>query len=239
MKKISAIIFVLLLTATAKSQQQFTGWLASFNTYKLDKNLSLHFDAQIRSTDELKNIQTILLRPGLNIHFSKKMIGSFGYGFIQNRRVISNITGVAVEHRVWQQLLYTQKINKITSSHRLRLEQRFIPVSKTVNNSIQNDGNKYANRLRYFTRNLIPLNKQKTFTNGLFIGIQNETFFNIGNASEVNGKTFDQNRLFLSVGHRLSSKFDIELGYMNQYISGRNKNFTNNHILQLGAYTRL
>ena len=239
MKKILVIIFVLLFTARAKSQQQFTGWLASFNTYKFDKNLSLHFEAQIRSTDELKNIQTILLRPGLNIHFSKKMIGSFGYGFIQNRRVISNIPGIAVEHRLWQQLLYTQKIKNITSSHRLRLEQRFLPDSKIVNNSIQNDGNKYANRIRYFTRNLIPLSNQKTFTKGLFTGIQNETFFNVGNSSSVNGKTFDQNRLFLSVGYRIADKFDIELGYMNQYISGRDKNFTNNHILQVAAYTRL
>lgn len=238
MKKILVIVFVLLLTATAKSQQQFTGWLASFNTYKLDKNLSLHFDAQMRSTDELKNIQTILLRPGLNIHFSKKVIGSFGYGFIQNRRMISTVIGEAVEHRVWQQLLINQKFGKINSSHRFRLEQRFLPVSKIANNMLEQDGNKFANRFRYFTRNIFPLSNQTTFSKGFFAGFQDELFFNIGNNAAVNGKTFDQNRLYLSIGYRLNPKMDIETGYMNQYISGRNKNFSNIHILQLAAYTR-
>jgi hypothetical protein len=238
MKKISIFFLVFLFTASANAQQQFSGWLASFNTYKLDKKLSLHFDAQLRSTDELQHVQTVLLRPGLNVHFSKKVIGSFGYGFIQNRRMISNVTGEAVENRVWQQLLVNQKIKNISSAHRFRLEQRFLPVSKIVNNTLQQDGNKYANRFRYFTRNVIPLNHQKTFSKGLFAGIQDELFFNVGNASAVNGKTFDQNRLFLSIGYRISPKMDIETGYMNQYISGRNNNFINNHILQIGAYTR-
>ena len=238
MKKLSIIGFALLLTTAANAQQQFTGWLASFNTLKLDKKLSLHFDAQLRSTDELQNVQTLLLRPGLNIHFSKKVIGSFGYGFIQNRRTISNVTGEAVESRIWQQLLVNQKINNISSAHRFRLEQRFLPVSKIVNNTLEQDGNKYANRFRYFTRNVIPLSHQKTFSKGLFAGIQDELFFNIGNAAAVNGKTFDQNRLYLSLGYRLNPKIDIETGYMNQYISGRNNNFTNNHIFQIAAYTR-
>lgn len=236
----SKLLFVslVLLSFNIKAQQQFTGWLASFNTFKLNSKTSIHFDAQIRGTNEFQNIQTILIRPGLNIRLSKKITGSFGYAFIQNRRVISTITGTAVEHRPWQQLLFTEKIANITSSHRLRLEQRFIPVSKVLNGELQFDGNKYANRIRYFSRNVIPLKKDLVFSKGFFVSIQDEIFINIGNTSAVNGKTFDQNRLFLSTGYRLTSKFDVEIGYMNQYISGKNKSFTNNHILQLSTYTR-
>ncbi len=193
---------------------------------------------QLRGTDELQNIQTVIFRPGLNIRLSKKITGSVGYAFIQNRRVINSIAGTAVEHRPWQQLLLTEKLGNISSAHRLRLEQRFIPVSKVLNGAIRFDGNKYANRFRYFTRNIIPLNKQATFSKGLFAGIQNEVFLNFGNTAAVNGKTFDQNRLFLSTGYRLSPKIDVEIGYMNQYISGKNKSFSNIHIIQLGAYTR-
>ncbi|MBN8428426.1 MAG: DUF2490 domain-containing protein [Xanthomonadales bacterium] len=62
---------------------------------------------------------------------------------------------------------------------------------------------------------------------------------NFGNTSNVNGKFFDQNRLYLAMGYRLSTKADLEVGYMNQYINGKGTSFTNNHIVQLATYLRL
>ena len=69
--------------------------------------------------------------------------------------------------------------------------------------------------------------------------MQNEVFVNIGNTANVNGKFFDQNRLYLAMGYRLCTSFDLEAGYLNQYISGRNSAFTNNHVLQVAGYLRL
>ena len=82
-------------------------------------------------------------------------------------------------------------------------------------------------------------NNKKAFTKGVFAALQNEIFVNMGNTANVNGKFFDQNRLYLALGYRLRSAFDLEAGYLNQYISGRNKTFTNNHVLQVAGYLRL
>lgn len=240
-KTVAAILFFVVSSYchTIYAQQQFTGWLASFNTFKTGKKTSIHTDVQWRSSDELKHTQTLLIRPGLNVHLSKKLTVTAGYAFIQNRRVSGNVSGYAPEHRIWQQLLYNHKLNNNLLSHRLRLEQRFIPVTVVQDNEIKKDGSVYANRLRYFIRDVIPFHKQEKFSKGLFAALQNEVFVNIGNTKNVNGKFFDQNRLYLAMGYRVKSSFDIEAGYMYQYISGKNKATTNNNIVQLAGYLRL
>jgi hypothetical protein len=59
-----------------------------------------------------------------------------------------------------------------------------------------------------------------------------EAFFRI-NTTNWGGKSgFDQNRAFVGFGWSFNSNFGIELGYMNQYISG--SNHTNNTIHHLG-----
>lgn len=221
------------------AQSQFSGWLASFNTFKTGKKTSIHADVQLRSSDELKHTQALLLRPGFNFHVTKKLTITAGYAFVHNRRVVSGVSGYAPEHRIWEQLLYNHKLKNIFVSHRFRLEQRFISKTIIQNNEFKNDGSVYANRIRYFIRNLIPFQQQKTFSKGVFAALQNEVFVNIGNTANVNGKFFDQNRLYVAMGYRLNSSFDLETGYLNQYISGRNGAFTKNHILQVAAYLRL
>lgn len=222
------------------AQSEFSGWLAWMNTIKTSAKTSIHSDFQFRSSDKLEHMRALLLRAGLNIHVKKNIIITGGYAYTINRHTISGISGYVPEHRIWEQLLVTHKLKKnIAVSHRFRVEQRFIAKSMVINGNFQNDGSVYANRFRYFIRNIIPLNKQSTFTNGMFVGLQNEMFVNFGNTSNVNGKTFDQNRLLVSTGYRLNSKTDIEAGYLYQYINGRNNVYTYNHIAQLACYLRL
>jgi len=243
MKKLLLLSFFLLAGAIsyiANSQSQFTGWLASFNTVKLNKKFSIHSDIQWRSSDEWKHTQTLLLRAGLNVHLTKKMIVTGGYAFIHNRRTVAGVAGYAPEHRIWEQLVYNHTFKRVAVSHRFRLEQRFIGQSTVVNNELKNDGSLTAHRFRYFIRNILPLQKQSgAFSKGPFAALQNEVFVNIANTDNVNGKFFDQNRLYLAVGYRVHSSFDLEAGYMNQYINGRNSSFTNNHVAQLAGYLRL
>ncbi len=201
--------------------------------------MSIHFDTQLRSTDELQHIQTYLFRTGLNYHLNKSMTVTGGYAFINNRRVVNNVSGYAPEHRIWEQFTFTHKIKKVAVQHRFRLEQRFISKSTVVNNELKNEGTVNANRLRYFLRSVIPFQKQQSFTKGVFGVVQNEIFFNVGDNDNVNDKVFDQNRLYLAIGYRLCKKADLELGYMNQYVNGRGNVSTNNNIIQVASYLRL
>ena len=231
-------VFFLSLASPAKTQVQFSGWLASFNTFKLNNRFSLHLDGQLRSTDELRQVQTILLRPGLNFHVGKNLVLTAGYAFISNRRAVGSVSGLLPEHRIWQQGLFNHKARNISIAHRIRFEERFISKAKVANNELETDGHTQAFRIRYFIRNIFPLTAKPSFSKGFFLALQNEVFLNTGDKTAVNGKTFDQNRLYGAVGYRLLNKIDLEAGYMNQYTNTRSS-FTNNHIAQIAVYKRL
>ena len=243
------ILVVLLLLAAHRltAQTQLTGWLADFNTVKISTKLSLHSDFQLRSTDQIEHVQTLLLRAGLNYHASKKIVLTGGYAYVQNRRVIDGISGYTPEHRIWEQFLLTHPLTigkglharKGTLAHRFRVEQRFIAKSRVLNNEFDNYGNVFANRLRYFIRNVTPLVPWSTAGKAPFLALQNEVFVNFGDKSGVNGEFFDQNRAYIALGYRFHKSFDAEMGYMNQYVNGRGNAFVNNHIVQLATYVRL
>lgn len=242
MKKLKqgfVLLFALFIFSSAsKAQVQFSGWLASFNTFKLNNRLSLHFDAQLRSTDQLQQVSAILLRPGLNFHLNKTWMFTAGYLLNLNRRNQGGLSELLGEHRLWQQALANQKINKIALAHRLRFEERFIPRSSVTGNELETNGYDQAFRLRYFVRSIFPLTAGPTFSEGPFFALQNEVFLHTGNKTAVNGKAFDQNRLYGAIGYRLRGKLDIEAGYLNQYINTRSS-FINNHLVQLALYKRL
>ena len=77
------------------------------------------------------------------------------------------------------------------------------------------------------------------FKQGAFFSLQDEVFFNIGNLSVVNGKYFDQNRAYISIGWRLSPKNNTEIGYMNQLVLNQGRAGTNNNIIQIATYIKL
>lgn len=222
----------------SKAQVQFSGWAASFNTFRLNKKLSLHLEGQLRSTDQVNSVQTVLLRTGLNVHLSKALSVMAGYAYVPARRTVGQFSELLAEHRIWQQALFNHKLSFLNVSHRVRFEERFLPKAKVANNELETDGYNQAFRFRYFIRNIIPLSGKAAFNKGWFGAVQEEVFLNTGNKTAVNGKTFDQNRLYLAVGYRLNAKIDLETGYMNQYINTAT-GFTNNHIAQVAVYKRL
>jgi hypothetical protein len=217
---------------------QLSGWLASFNTIKTGKKTSVHFDAQLRSSDELEKVQTILLRPGLNYHIASNKIATLGYALIKNRIVLRNFDELVAEHRIWEQFIYTHKIKSVGITHRFRMEQRFIKkLTQEPTDFIYRD-DIFAQRLRYFVRAIIPMTSRKPFTRGPFISVQNELFLNITNKSALNDHVFDQNRLMAGIGFRFVPQVDFELGFLQQKIKGKTSN-TVNQVCQIASYLRL
>lgn len=227
------------LMAAVSGQTQATGWTGLFYTVRLNPKFDLIGDMQFRSGDQFSKMQTLLLRAGLQYKIRSNLMVTTGYAYVLPRRTINEMTGYGFEHRVWEQLIFTHPMAFATVQHRFRLEQRFISKSLIANGEFENAGNIFANRFRYFFRSVIPFNGEKKFVKGVFTALQNEVMLQFGDKSGTNGKIFDQNRFYLALGYRLSRKFDLEAGYMNQYINGKSRNFTNNHISQLAAYLRL
>lgn len=228
------LLAMLCMTGTfvqAQTQHQNTGWLFLLNNTKLNDKWGTYLDVQLRSADEMDHLRHLLIRPGVTYYINDKSEATLGYLFNQT---FLHPDGAAshqlTEHRIWQQYLLKHKISTISVSHRFRLEQRFIEQSQ--------DKEAFAQRLRYFVRFILPLQKGKqTFDEGAFVALQNELFFNVQNKSKLNNNLFDQNRAYLAGGYRFSKKVDLEAGYMNQTVKGLNNN-TMNHIIQLALYTR-
>ena len=219
---------------------QHSGWLASFNSVKLNNKWSLHLEFQLRSADGWNQVQTILPRIGINYHVRNNHVLTAGYAPVFNRVNAYDKSALLAEHRLWQQYIINQKASIVTITHRFRLEERFVPVPEADGADLVVYDRKYSTRLRYFARAIIPFKKQQPFTEGAFAALQEEIFFNLTNQNNVNGKWFDQNRLYAAIGYRFSKKFDAEFGYMNQYVdrSATQQNQVN-HIIQLAFYTRL
>lgn len=215
------------LVAKAQTIHQNTGWLFLMNSTKLNEKWGVHFDAQLRSSNDWEHVRNLLIRPGVTYYFNKNNDLTLGYLFTQTYTPGAE---TITENRAWEQYIHRHKISTVNVSHRLRLEQRFIEKIAT--------DDAFAQRFRYFVRFLIPLKKEvQTFEKGFFAAIQNEVFLNIQNKDKVNGSFFDQNRAYVAGGYRLSKKLDVELGYMNQAVKGTTNN-TNNNVLQVAVYTR-
>ncbi|MDF3077558.1 MAG: hypothetical protein K0S09_1447 [Sphingobacteriaceae bacterium] len=232
MRFIYLLISGLFLTSVSFGQvKEQTGWLVFSNSIKLNKHFSTTLDVQFRSADNLEYVRTFLFRPGVSYSFNKKNNVAVGY-LLGNSysRLLGAAKNQLTEHRIWEQFVHTQAITKtVAISHRFRLEQRFI---EKLNEDV------FAQRFRYSLRAVLPLVKQdSSFHKGPYAGLQNELLLNVQNKEKLNGSLFDQNRAYAGLGYRFSSKLDVELGYLNQYIHGSSVN-TSNNVFQLTFSTR-
>ncbi len=221
------LLTVPLLSARAESPiVQQTGWGAWFNNAAINDDIGIVSDVQLRSQDEWAGPRTLLIRPGLSWYVQPGQTLSAGYAYIDT---FNRDAEDAVEHRIWQQWVSSYRLQRVNVSQRLRLEQRFIgrPGAPDV----------YSDRFRWFARAQLPLNAGSgTFTQGAFLAFQNEAMVNLSGRDALNAPLFDQNRAYVAFGWRLNRTADVEIGYLNQWINGKNRD-TVNHVLQVALYT--
>lgn len=207
---------------------EHTFWTSIFNTTKFNDKWGMQLDAQFRSANEVAYLRNFLFRPAVMYTLDKKNNVALGYALFDSNGPAPSVT--LSEHRIYQQYTHTESIKAISLTNRFRLEQRF--VEKTPANVA------FSQRFRYFLRAVIPLNKQQgSFKQGIYTAVQDEIFINVQNKDLVNGSIFDQNRAYVALGHRFSTKFDTELGYMNLF-QKRSTTDLRNNVIQLACYMR-
>ena len=230
---------VLFCTSTTAQQNKFSGWGMTLNSIRLNPKFNLIFDSQLRSNDRWEKTETFILRPGLTYVLNKEVSLSAGLALIHNWKTIGGVRDGVSDNRIWQQLGINKQVKKAVLQHRIRIEERWIPVLKVAGNDIVKSDPKFNARFRYFTRWLSPFAKTEKLTKGMYWVAQNEFFFNAIGASHANRKLFDQSRSYAGTGYRLSKHADLELGYMLVYAEGRNKEYATNNIIQLSSFLRL
>jgi hypothetical protein len=216
----------------AQTQNQNSVWFMGLNSTKFNDKWGLHFDFQLRSADKVDYLRNVLIRPGITYYINSKQNATLGYLLTTTHTELpDNADYTLTEHRIWQQYILSHKIKSVFASHRVRLEQRFIEQL--------NGEDIFSQRFRYFFRFIQPLQKvNDSFNKGPFVALQNEVFLNIHHKNLLNNHGFDQNRAYLAAGYRFSNQIDLEAGYMNQSVNGRQNNISN-QILQFAFYVRL
>lgn len=213
-KKNCSFLFFILFATSIFSQQDKTGnWLMYFGTNRIHDDWSIHTEVQYRNHEIAPNtVEQLLLRTGLNYHLSSSSSLTLGYGFIPSYVYESEQSEPEVtEHRIFQQLIMTNKIGRIKFEHRYRIEQRWV-----------NDD--YRNRLRYRLMAFIPINKPVIEEGTFFLGIYDEVFMN------TKSTFFDRNRLYVALGYQIKKQLQVQVGYLNQRVNPFGK-----HHVQLGV----
>jgi len=242
------VLFLFFYNPAKAQQTRLSGWGMSMNTFNINEKFTFFFDAQLRSNDNWINPEAFIFRPAIGYALNKNTILSLGVAAITNWRELP-YTGPADEqimvrdgvsdNRIWQQLVVNKRYGNSTLQHRLRLEERGLGRLETDGKQIFVRDRKFNARFRYFNRWIKPFTPTTNFQKGSYLALQNEFFFNTVGARYANNKLFDQSRTYGGFGYRLSKEFDVELGYMLQFIVRNNNDNITNHIAQLTTFLRL
>lgn len=234
MKKLSIIIFLIhSINCNAQNDRvndyNNTNWVQLFIIKAINKKTDWLIEYQWRRTEGLKNWQQGLLRTALQYKPNSNVSMAVGYAeaetFPYGDYPIAS-TGTFPEHRLFEQLVIKQTINKITVINRFRIEQRWLAKIKAGSNR-EIEAWTFLHRFRYQLRTQLPLWSKKE--QQLYIAAADELFIGAGKNLGIN--IFDQNRIFLMAGYKINKHLSVETGYFNQTLQ-QGRRINNNSIIQ-------
>lgn len=241
MRKILILICVhFLFTDSFQAQKEIVtqnhGWIMYFGNHRISDQWGIHSEYQWRRHDLFNNWQQSLMRLGVDYYAKNHAQYTIGYGWIKSfeygdQPILHNYN----EHRIWQQLILKNQVGRVEFNHRYRLEQRFLEQwEKMGPDQYESVGYVFRNRVRYRFLATIPLSRKELKDNTLFLAIYDEPFIQFGKGVAKN--ILDQNRLYFALGWRFTKDFNIQLGYLNQYIVKTDAvKAERNHTLQVGV----
>lgn len=181
-------------------------WVNYQNSAQLNKKWSIVTDIQFRTNEITRSWLLFAVRPGLSYKLNEKYKIAAGFCWFGVHVVNSEKFILRNEWRPWQDVIMQQKIGKTDFLQRLRLEERFLPLT-TANNGKSFE---LVFRLRYkfdFDRSI---NNTKW---GVKLG--DEIMCNPGFIGS--SRFFDQNRAYAALGYNFNDHFQCNLMYMKTF----------------------
>jgi hypothetical protein len=190
-------------------KQNFHVWTSINSTMRFSNRWGLMADIHIRRNNGIKDPSFYFARMGANYWLTDKITMAGGYAHLWLAPTTAGWKTFANEHRLYQQIQYAGKLEKLGMLHRLRNEQRW---AEKISNDRPTGNRRFTNRIRYLLSFTIPLNQH---TKKLSLVLADEVLMHMG--KEVVYNTLDQNRIFIGVRQNLSSTLSYDAGYMNVY----------------------
>jgi len=172
----------------------------------------LAIESFFRSRNGVDQLDSAAVRPILSYNLNAHSSVGGGYALSPSFPVTG---GTTIEHRWFEQYVWTGSLSGGSLSARTRIEQRFIEGNSGVDH-----------RFREVVRYTHPIRAgSKTYLAGY-----DELFVHM-NSTTRSRSGVDQNRAYAGAGRALNARFRIEIGYLNQFIPGHNVPDRMNHIL--------
>lgn len=169
------------------------------------------FDGQARYFDIGSGSNQWLARPAVGYEIRDGVRVWLGYGRFRSR---NGSGGVADENRLFQQVDWRMgEWAGGNVSIRARLLQRSAST-----------GDDLGLLFRFMTKYTRPLGNDRTFVVAL------EPFFDLKETDWGGRSGLRQNRLFVGSGWKMSERWSLEAGYMNQYLVIDNADNVSNHL---------
>jgi hypothetical protein len=192
--------YLLLSTIGISAQNKSDGtWFVYFGNQKINNKWNVQSDFQYRLRQVPDQTNQFIMRAGLGYNLTpgnhNVLIGA---AYVQTN-FSDDLTDKPSlkEKRIYQQYLFKQSFNQLYTTHRLRLEERFLP-------------NEFGLRSRYFISAIRPLNRRALNKNSIYGSFFNEFFIDIKNSK------FDRNRFYTGIGYAINNDIRIETGYLIQ-----------------------
>lgn len=231
-------IFPLILNAQVNITNQNLTWYCYFFTLQLNDKWHWQSEVQERTFISPFAQHQFLFRTHIHreLGVSNWEVSAGGCLFLHNPNDpnASNILTVP-ELRPHIEFGYKQKLDKITIEHRYRTELRFFHNTNVVSTELE-DGFNYRNmRLRYGLQAMFPFWKIDDVKK-MSLKVSNEIHINMFN-SYLN--IFEQNRIYAGLNVSLSSKINVDIGYLNWFQQRSLNSFYNRHIIRLAVFHKI
>jgi hypothetical protein len=199
-------------------------WLALFARGDIGHEDSTRFkwwfDGHARFFDDAGGFGQSIVRPGIGYALNECATVWTGYGWIRSSPGSSPDFD---EHRVWQQLTWSKRLDPTTLGFRSRLEQRFLETGSDTG---------------WRFRQLVSWRRQMPCAPQLSLVAWDEVFIHLNDTNWGAEGGYDQNRLFLGFGWKChpESRLRVETGYLNQHVNRSGFPDVANHLVAINFF---
>ncbi len=191
------------------------GWYTYNGDSKIHKQWAIHSEYQWRRIALIRSWQQSLARLGVVYSPSKDVKVSSGYTFFitypYGEHPVAGQGVPTLEHRLYEDIQWSQRLTRLTLEHRIRLEQRWMG-EPAGNESRRMASWDFASRIRYQLELQYPLKGSTIDEREFYLTAFDELFLNLGKEDNV----YNQNRILAGLGYQFNDELQIELGYLHQ-----------------------
>ncbi len=222
--------------AQRTTYHNFNSWYNLAADVGLDQRWTGSVDMQDKRSGPIRQPEGFLFRlsltdavaPAVKLGFGVVRSESYPFGEIPSAYQTP-------ERSVFEQVQLTQNIDRLTITHRYRLEERWLGKrgADTSDHRIANW--LQSGRARYQLKGVLPMHGQRVEVGAAYLAATDEVFVNFG--KNVANNVFDQNRAGVALGWRYAHDWRGEVGFLQQTsLKPNGRDLEQNATLTFGMY---